>query len=393
MIDTPALGDRSLFPDLNPRAYLNHAAIAPPSVPVRRAVNKALTDYARDGLGAIMEWIEQRSILREDLAQLIGAASDDIGYIGNTTQGVVDIALCFPWRKGDRIILFEDEFPTNVTPWLNAAKAHDLEVVFLPSKDYQLNGAYGLQRLEDTLKSGCRLMAVSAVAFQTGLRMPLAAMSALCHRYDAEIFVDGIQSCGAVPMDMRTLELDYLACGGHKWLMGMEGTGFLYIRPDKIGKLRPLVAGWLSHEDGLDFLFEGPGLLRYDKPIRKRADFIEGGVSNVLGLAALGASVKLLLTLGTEAIYEHVNSYLDTLEGGLLERGFQSLRAPTRQGRSCILSVLPPNPGELKSLLKHLHNHGIMCTMPDGHLRFSPHWPNGSHEIAEILETVDSFQA
>jgi cysteine desulfurase/selenocysteine lyase len=110
------LGDRSLFPSLVAPAYLNHAAISPPSEPVRRAARAVIDDYAERGVGAVMRWVEQREQLRADLADFIGTTPQDIGFVSNTSAGVSALALCMPWQPGDRVLLFEGEFPTNVTP-------------------------------------------------------------------------------------------------------------------------------------------------------------------------------------------------------------------------------------------------------------------------------------
>lgn len=387
---TARLGDRSLFPDLQARAYLNHAAISPPSRAVIEAVQTVTTDYARRGASAFSSWLDQRTRLREKLARLIGARPEDIALTSNTTRGLIDVALCFPWNATDRIVVFQGEFPANVTPWQRAAALFDLEVVFLPLSDYAEDDTPGLERLERQLRRGVRLVAVSAVQFQTGLRMPLTAISELCHRYGAELCVDGVQACGAVPIDVYATGIDYLACGSHKWLMGLEGAGFLYVSPQRIGALRPSVAGWLSHEDGLGFLFEGPGLLRYDRPIRKRADFVEVGNCNTVGFAALEASLDLILQLGVDAIHAHVTRYLDALEQGLVARGFRSLRAPQPSRRSNILAVLPPEGHSVPALQRALAAQGVSCSTPDGVLRFSPHWPNAMDEVNHVLNAIDT---
>lgn len=388
------LGDRSLFPDLADRAFLNHGAISPPSLAVREAVAAVVDDYAHRGTWAHMPWKERRERLRALLAALVGAQPTDIALMPNTTRGVVDVALCFPWEPGDRIVVFEGEFPTNVTPWQRAAVLFGLEVVMLPLADYADDDGPGLARLESALRKGVRLVAVSAVQFQTGLRMPIEAMTALAHRHGAEIFVDAAQACPVVPLDAAAIGVDYLTCAGHKWLMGLEGTGFLYVHPDRVAALRPHVAGWLSHEDPASFLFGGPGLLRYDRPIRARADFLESGGVNVVGLAALEASVSLLWQVferdGRDAIWRHANAYLDRLERGFLERGFESLRAREPARRSCILGLRPPKDVALQVLFAYLRDHGVACTMPDGVLRFAPHWPNHVDEIPFVLDVVDA---
>lgn len=111
-----ALGDRRLFDGLEAFAYLNHAAISPPSREVRRAVQRALDDYGARGVSAFGAWREQRERLRGRLAKLIGADASEIAFAASTTRTVVDVATCFPWERGDRVICLRGEFPTNVTP-------------------------------------------------------------------------------------------------------------------------------------------------------------------------------------------------------------------------------------------------------------------------------------
>jgi selenocysteine lyase/cysteine desulfurase len=228
---------------------------------------------------------------------------------------------------------------------------------------------------------------VSAVQFRSGLRMPIDAMAARCATAGTEIFVDAVQAAGCVPLDVRGI--DYLAAGAHKWLMGPLGAGFLYVRPERAGALVPRTAGWLSHEDPVRFLVDGPGLVRYDRPVRRRADLVEGGGLPEAPLAGLLASLEILVGLGVPAIAAHVEGYLDLLEPELVARGFRSLRAVHRGGRSGILSVDPPPGLAAASLARELRARGVACATPDGALRFAPHWPNHPDEIPEVLRAVD----
>jgi selenocysteine lyase/cysteine desulfurase len=223
--------------------------------------------------------------------------------------------------------------------------------------------------------------------------MPLKEMAALAHANGAELFVDAVQACGMVPLDVVADDVDYLAAGSHKWLMGVEGCGFLYAKPERAAALRPAVAGWLSHEDGIGFLFDGEGHLRYDRPLKKSIDLIEGGNTNTAGFAALEASVDLILQLGTPAIFAHVQAYNDALERGLLERGFTSLRASDPERRSGTLGVKAPPGLSVLEIHHDLTERGISCAVPDGVLRFSPHWPNALTEVPIILAQVDQILA
>ncbi len=385
------LGDRSLFPDLEAFAYVNHSAISPLSAPVQAAMAEVTADYGRRGLDAYFTWSERREGLRERLARLMGAEASSVAFVPNTTHGVLYTALCFPWKRGDRVVLFEGEFPTNVTPWQSAAREYGLELVFLSAQSF-VPGGDGLEQLERELSRGVRLVAVSAVQFQTGLRMPLAEISALCKGTNTQVFVDAIQAIGCVPLDVGQLGVDYLACGSHKWLMGPEGAGFLYVAPGRAEELVPRCVGWLSHEEPISFLLEGAGHLRYNRAIRRSADFVEMGASNTVGLAALDVSVSLLEEIGIASIYKHINLYLDALEVGLLALGFESLRAPVVSGRSGILSLRPPArcASSLGELGEALREKGVSCSTPDGLLRFAPHWPNHHDEVARVVEAVSA---
>jgi selenocysteine lyase/cysteine desulfurase len=366
---------------------LHHAAISPPCEPVVRAVGRALADYARSGAGAFARWQVDRERVRSSLARLIGAKESEIALGSNTSRGVSDIALSIPWQKGDRVVLFRGEFPANVTPWQRAAELFGLELEWLDPDAFR--SGQGLASLRAVLQRGARLVAVSFVQFQTGLRMPLQSIGALCHEYGAELFVDAIQGLGAVPFDVRALHVDYASAGGHKWLLGTEGAAFVYADEAKARRLRPYTAGWLSHEQPEVFLFQGAGLLDYEKPLKQDARVFETGTSSLLSLAALGASLPLIAELGVTAIYEHVSNYHDRLEPELVARGFTSLRARDPALRSGILSVELPQGVELAQFAQALCRRGVVVGTPDGKLRFAPHFPNSLEEIPLVAAALD----
>ncbi len=388
----PRLGDRSLFPDLEGVAYLAHAAISPLSTPVRERISEVAADYGRGGMAGFMRWAPRLVEVRRDVAALISADPNEIAFTANTTQGVIDIAFGLPWRRGDRVVLFDGEFPANVTPWQQAAQEFHLELLWSSLQPFHRSADEGLSELERILQRGVRLVAVSAVQYKTGLRMPLAEMTALCHRYDAEIFVDAIQALGATPLDV-SWGVDYLSCGSHKHLMGPEGAGFLYVAERCAGALKPRLAGWLGHENPVAFLVGDEPRLRYDNPLQLGARSLETGTSNVIGFAALGASIELLRELGVAAIHAHVQSYLDALEAGLVQRGFRSHRADAPALRSTLLAVTVPADVRLSKLAAALRERGVVCNTPDGLMRFAPHWHNAHDEVPDVLDAVDQALA
>ncbi len=388
---TPRLGDRSLLPDLEVPLYLDHAAIGPTPAPVLAAGRAALERIARRGTAAIPELLPVTEAARDAAGALMGARGQDLALLGNTSQGVIAVAWCLDWRAGDRVLLFEGEFPANVTPWQRAAEHFGLELRWVPCSSFAVDPGRGLAAVEAELVRGLRLVAVSAVQFQTGLRMPLGELGALCRRHGAQLFVDGIQALGALPLDVHALGIDYLASGGHKWLMATMGTGVLWARD--WGQLRPRLSSWLSHRDPLRFLGGVAGRLSYDQPLETGPAMLEAGVWNAVGHAMLGSACGLLRALGPEAIERHIGAWIGALEQGLTARGFTSARAAFPEGRSSILALAPPDDIDVPSLAGALRERGLALSTPDGWLRIAPHWPNALDEVPLVLAAVDEALA
>ncbi|MGC4095407.1 MAG: aminotransferase class V-fold PLP-dependent enzyme [Polyangiaceae bacterium] len=383
------LGDKSLLAALEADAYLAYAAVAPVSRFVKSAIDEFLRDCMLRGQPALFGWYERRERLREKLSALVDTSPEQVAFTGGTTQGLNALALCFPWVAGDTVLLTDGEFPANVVPFQNAARLFGLRVRFLPKPDPRLPEQEFLLALEAALREKVRLVSMSAVCFQSGLRMPIEQAAELCHRYGAELAVDAIQALGVVPLSVRKANIDYLAGGAHKWLMGVEGAGFLYARAECAERLVPRNAGWLSHEDGLRFLFEGPGELRYDRPLKSRLQFLEGSSMSSLGFAALEAALDPIQELSVPRVFAHVNAYLDALEPGLVSLGFASARATDPARRSGILSVAPPRGVKSGELAAALRKRRIIASTPDGFLRFAPHFPNSLDEIPLVLSALD----
>lgn len=382
----PRLADRSLFPQLEAQAYLAHAAVGVISVPVRDAVSRCLDAYARRGVAAAISGMQERAEVRQLAASLLGATAEEIGFVQSTSAGVIAIARSIPFRAGERIVVFEGEFPANVTPWQLVAQDKGLSVVSVPLSTFERSNEEGLASLRRELANGARLVAVSAVQFQTGLRMPLREMAELCHRHGAELFVDAIQALGVVPLDVVALGVDYLAAGGHKFLLGLEGAGLLFIRKGCMAKLSLGLSGWTGHADAFRFLIENDrGHLRYDRPLVRSTSFVEQGAVSAVGYAALGASLRILLELGVDRIFDHVTQYLDALEPALVDLGCSSVRAKERDRRSAILSLRLPEGRALSQVAHSLSEQGIVASTPDGHLRFAPHFHNDSSEIPAVV--------
>ena len=172
---------------------------------------------------------------------LINADRDEIAFINSTTQGIGLIAEGFPWRDGDNVVTAADEYPSNLFPWMNLA-SRGVDVRQVPSRD----GRIWLEDLVAAIDRSTRVLAISHVEFATGFRNDLDALAEICQARGVALFVDAIQGLGPHRIDVRQTPIDFLAADGHKWLLGPEGAGFLFVRRDWIDRLRPIGVGWHS---------------------------------------------------------------------------------------------------------------------------------------------------
>lgn len=366
--------------------YANHASIGPLPDPARDAMHRALALQAEHGVAAMPMLFEQIEHTRAVAGALMGVSPALIAFMPSTTAAISAVANTIPWSVGDRIVLFRGEFPSNTTPWQVIAKEEHLDLVWLDLDDLEPNRfAEAMQAHEP------RLVAVSAVQFRSGLRAPVAAMAEAAHHVGAELFVDAIQGLGNTPMALHTA--DYVAVGGQKWLMGPMGTAVLYAHEAGWLRMRPRLAGWLSHEQPLDFLFGPPNLMGYDRPLQRGPALLEGGTLNLAGLIGLGAAMELIGQVGVEATWAHAQAWNDAIEPAVQALGFRSLRATDDAARSAILSLEPPADIDLGALVAALGERGLSVASPDGALRFSPSWPNALSECPEVVDMVQDAVA
>jgi selenocysteine lyase/cysteine desulfurase len=223
------------------------------------------------------------------------------------------------------------------------------------------------QALIDRIGAQTRLMAVSSVHFATGLRLDLDRLSRACQDAGVLLCVDAIQSLGALRLDLTRTPVDFVVADGHKWLLGPEGLGLMYVHPRLQRRLRPSQFGWAMREDPADF---DPGPWR---PARSARRF-ECGSPNMLGIQALNASLSLLEEIGLDEVERLLMANIAYLRT-LLEEvpGLEIATPETAPRRSGIVSFSLPGV-DSEALYKDLMAQRVICACRGGRLRFSPHF-------------------
>ncbi|MEM9657835.1 MAG: aminotransferase class V-fold PLP-dependent enzyme, partial [Planctomycetota bacterium] len=273
---------RAAMPVAAEWAYFDHAAVAPLTQPAVDAISRWLREAANQGDAVWPEWWQRVQASRRTAARLIGAAPEEIALVANTTAGVNFVAEGLDWQSGDNVVTLDDEFPSNLYPWMH------LDDRGVETRRVSTDkGRVDYDALAARCDQRTRVLTVSWIGYKTGCRRDLKALASVAEECGALLFVDAIQGVGAFPLNVRETPVDFLAADGHKWQLGPEGAGFAYLRRDRLPLLRTVGVGWNS-------VAQGPDFDHIALDLRDTAQRYEGGSQNMAGLIGWGASLELL---------------------------------------------------------------------------------------------------
>jgi cysteine desulfurase/selenocysteine lyase len=363
--------DRSNFPVTQNLIYLNHAAVAPLSRPAAEAMQRLADDAVRYGSLHYPAWLETYDGLRRAAAKLINSAPEEIALVKNTSEGISTIAIGLDWRAADRVIAFEEEFPSNQYPW-RRLESKGVKIEWLSVTD-------PLERIDEAAK-GAKLLALSFVQYLTGHRADLNAVGEICRRRGVVFVVDAIQGLGAFPIDVKTAKIDALASDGHKWLLGPEGCAILYVSRALQERVEPVEFGWTSVANYEDYASR-------DMTLRPDAGRYECGTLNTIGCYGLRASIEFLLQVGIENIAPTVQSLGDRIAEGVLSRGYELPVKRTPENGAGIVSFRKAGV-DSTALTARLRERRIITAARAGWVRTSPHFYIAPDEIDEMLQQL-----
>ncbi|MBD3226359.1 MAG: aminotransferase class V-fold PLP-dependent enzyme [Caldithrix sp.] len=367
---------RTLFPVTSQQIYLNHAAISPLSTRVTDKLEWYLDERGFGKIDVYKQVSEIRVNTRQRLGRMINAAPRNIAFIGNTSEGFNWLVNGLQWQEGDQIILTDYEFPSNVYPFLNMQR-HGVEIVYVPNR----RGSIHLDDIKASITPKTRLLSISFVEFSNGFRNDLPAIGQLCKENGIIFSVDGIQGIGAMNLDVQQCGIDFLSNGGHKWLMGIMGAGFMYINEQLFDRLTPSFTGWLAVEDSWNFF-------DYDLTFLPDARRFEYGTYNFMGLTGLSASIELLMEAGIERIEKHLLQLGEQLVSGLTETGMTFMGSDQRRHWSGIYSF---SGDHIEALFEDLKANQIIGSLRNGMIRLAPHFYNTKQEIDEVIHHIANF--
>ncbi len=370
---------RHEFPVCRDKIFLAHAGVCP----LPRRVAEAISTYARQASTGDQEAYGYKALLaqaRQLAARLLNCQPEEIAFVGPTSLALSFIAGGLRFRKGDNVLVYFDDYPSNVYPWMALAE-RGVQVRFLNTR------GLGVIRPQDVLgqvDEQTRLVALATCHFVSGYRLDHPAIGAHLGERNILFCLDAIQTLGAFPTTVE--HVDLLAADAHKWLLGPCAAGLMFVRRAVAERMQPSVQGW-GNVRCPDFVAQeklvfSPGALRF-----------EAGTHNLLGLVGLTAAMDLLLEIGVEAIARELQRKRATLVPALQAKGYTVLNAGAPPSAVSGIVTFTRPVTDLPGLHERLAAAGIVTSLRadrsgQRYLRLSPHFYNTDAELARLLELL-----
>lgn len=366
---------RQTFPHIDTgRIYFNHAAIGPLSIPVKEKLQQYLEERSSGSIENFEMLLEASSNAKRRLTMLLNAKKNRIAWTENVSAGLNILAQGLQWNPGDRIIINDVEFPSNVYPFLNLEQ-YGVEIDIVKSK----NGKVDVEDYQKLITPKTKLISISAVQFLSGYRADLKSLGEICKSKNIVFCVDAIQATGVIKIDVEEMNIDFLAGGSHKWLMSLQGLGYIYITPELMERINQKYVGWLSVKDEWN-------LLDYKLELKENASRFHLGTNSVIGIFALAQSLELFEEYGIENIEKNNLSNTKYFIEKLSEEGFNPVLKSEDENHLAGITTVKIDKAE--EVHKALAEEKMDCAIREGKIRFSPHFYNTKEEIDSVVNKL-----
>jgi len=366
---------RKLFPHLQTdQIYFNHAALGPWSTLVLGRIKEYMGE--RSGLNVMNfeSFVKWNFSAREKLAKLLGTSTTRLSWVDNVSNGLNILAQGLDWKTGDRIILNDIEFPSNVYPFMNLKK-QGVEIDFAKSR----NGIVDIEDLEKLITPKTKLLSISMVQFLSGYKADIDSIGELCKRKEIIFCVDAIQAVGTVQIDLKKSNIDFLTGGTQKWLMSSQGLSYFYLTEELQNRIEQKNVGWISVEDPWN-------LLNYDLTLRSNADRYQTGTLNALGIAIFDTALNMFDQFKNDHYELKILENTHYFFSKLLEIGIEPLLKNI--SNSHLAGIVTFKHERSKEVFSELEKREIYGAVREGMIRFSPHFYNTKNEIDRVVNEL-----
>ncbi|MDM0107879.1 aminotransferase class V-fold PLP-dependent enzyme [Variovorax sp. J22R24] len=365
---------RKLFPILDNAVQLSSCSQSALSLPVRQAIDDYLDAWVRRGADWGY-WMEQVDLARAEFARMIHADVDDIAMLGSVSDAASSIASALRFEADRRgIVTTTLDFPSICHVWL-AQQPRGAQVRFVQA---EAGDTGTTNRIVDTIDAQTALVSVSHACFYDGQIVDIDATGRASRERGAIQFVDAYQSAGSIAIDVREQAVDILASGAQKYLLGIPGIAFLYVRPDLARRLTPTVTGWFGRVNPFEF---NPANLDF----AAGATRFNTGTPPMMCASVARASMSLLNEIGIPAIEAYLTrlSAVAIEEAARLGLSIASPTAPSAKGANTAIRI--PNAAQVEAQMLQA---GYVVSARNDVIRVAPHFYNTADDVVGALREL-----
>ena len=361
--------------------YLNFAAHAAVPRAALDAVQASVAAKMRPHIVDDRAFFSVAASLRQTLATLIGASQDEIALTNGAGSGAAAIAYALEWSAGDEVVIARGEFPMHYATWKPMEAREGIKVtIALPQEQFLQS-----DDIIAVMTPRTRVISVSHVRFDDGSMLDVPSLAAACNKNGTMLVLDVSQSCGAIPIDVRSLGAHFIVCSGYKYLLSPWGTGFLWTKKENLDWLRPGPYNWLSQ--GLDDFARINYVNPAPVPTMSRWDAAEATSLYNFNLTVMEASTRFVLNATPALVRDHtqalINYFFERLPEGY--RAASPREASQRGAAGCIEAG---SRGDTESLYQTLRDEGFIVALREGRIRVAPHLLNTTQDIDGLLAVL-----
>jgi selenocysteine lyase/cysteine desulfurase len=372
------MSHRERFPIFRNKIYLNSCSQGALSIDVQQAYQQYLCDWQEFG-SPWERWVELNEVARHAFAGLINATADEVAVTASVSHGVSALASAFDFSgERNKIVVSDFEFPTVGQIW-HAQSQRGARVVHVPAA----GNSVPVERFADAIDERTKLVAITHVCYRNGALLDVPAIVELAHRKGALVLLDAYQTLGTMPIDVKTLKLDFLVGGVLKYLLASSGQAYLYIRKELISQFSPLATGWFAQAN----IFAMDHTRHVPSPTARR---FESGSPPVPNLYATLAGIKLIQSIGPAQIQREVRELTGALKAGIMRRGFNLVSPVDATKHGALITV---RSHKVDLLVNWLAQENLIVSSRDQNLRISPHFYNDQHDIDRLLDGLTKHKA
>ncbi|WP_235689738.1 aminotransferase class V-fold PLP-dependent enzyme [Fulvivirga lutea] len=317
--------------------------------------------------------------LKKSFSELINASNtESIALIPSVSYGIATVAKNIPLKKGEKVVVLDEQFPSNYYSWKRLTDNSDAELVVIKRPKSTSIGEDWNAAIINAIDSSVKVVSMAHVHWADGTLFKLEEISALCKKVGALLIIDGTQSVGALPFDVQKIKPDALICAGYKWLLGPYSQGVAYYG-EYFNNGKPIEENWINRFESEDFT----GLVNYNDNYQAGAfRYSVGEHSNFILVPMLNEAFTNILNWGVDNIQSYCKNLIAESIDELTSAGYRLEHSEFRSNH--LFGIRLNDASRMEQLKTKIQNQNISVSYRGDAIRLSPNVYNDSTDIEKL---------